>query len=478
MRCDLEARYGKRIADFTKAARAIPDFEDAETPPGERQFFLAEGVRLSPTVAPQLYHLAHTALHNLEIERQVEFYIYRTDRPDAFCSYDRERGIFSVCISPEYVNTLEESEMLDLLGHEIGHAVLDQVQNKFLLAWDLYLDLEDWEENMSYSVLNKQDRKSLQRAREALDLLDPAFLARCRRLARLQELSADRIGLLCSRDLGASLISHMKELTGGLSSRFVRYDAQAIINQLDEIDALDKNAIDLFDGTHPITAVRMKSLIVFEQSETYARFVRRDGFSHSGAEADAIVDDLLRRTERFPARETDRNLISAVSGGALYLLELPGATPDLYASIESGLYRLLEYSEIPGEWIRTEEGKARESAREAATALTASMNGEERQDVLRMAMELAQAVGRPGPHARVRMHELAATLALPDRVADTVIAELRRTKEPERRHGRRRGCRLPRTGHHPVHPNRTSRRRTSKDSGPTTRTFRQEFVDD
>lgn len=440
LRHELETQYAARITEFTKAAKAIDEFEDAETPPGERQFFLAEGIRMSALVAPRLYELADTALQHLGIDRSVEFYIYRTDRPDAFCSYDRDRGIFSVCVAPEYINILEELELLDLLGHEIGHAVLDHVQNKFLMAEDLWLDLEDWERHMSYSVLGKHEKRQLQKAREALDLLDHGFMARCRRLARLQELSADRIGLLCSRDLGASLVSHMKELTGGLSSKFVCYDAAAIINQLDELDSLDKHAIDLFDGTHPITAVRMKGLMIFEQSETYARAVGRHDFSHPTDECDAMVDELLRKTERFPSRPSDRTLISAVTAGALLLLEPSAPLEALQATFESGLYSLLEYSEIPTEWIHADAPAAAHVAREACGALAASMPVEEREDALRMALELAQKVGRPSPRSRQRVHLMAEYLALPQRAADAAIHELRRLPPMDRRHGGRRRC--------------------------------------
>lgn len=438
LRLELETQYASRIADFTQAAKAIDEFEDAETPPGERQFFLAEGIRMSARVAPRLYELADTALKHLSIDRAVEFYIYRTDRPDAFCSYDRDRGIFSVCVAPEYINILEELELLDLLGHEIGHAVLDHVQNKFLMAEDLWLDLEDWERGMSYSVLGKHEKRQLQKARDALDILDHGFMARCRRLARLQELSADRIGLLCSRDLGASLVSHMKELTGGLSHKFVRYDASAIINQLDELDALDKHAIDLFDGTHPITAVRMKSLMIFEQSEIYASTVGRTDFTHATDEADAQVDALLRKTERFPSRPRDRTLIAALTAGALMILEPAGAIEALHATMESGLYSLLEYSEIPTEWIHLDARRAAHVAREACGSLAGSMPVEEREDALRMALELAQKVGRPTPRSRSRVHAMADFLALPSRAADAALHEMRRLPVPDRRHGARR----------------------------------------
>lgn len=440
LRLEMEAGYAERIVAFTRAAKAIDEFEDAETPPGERQFFLAEGIRMSALVAPRLYELAHRALRHLGIDREVEFYIYRTDRPDAFCSYDRDRGIFSVCVAPEYINMLEELELLDLLGHEIGHAVLDHVQNKFLMAENLYLDLEDWEAGMSYSVLGKHEKRQLQKARDALELLDHGFKARCRRLTRLQELSADRIGLLCSRDLGASLVSHMKELTGGLSSKFVRYDAAAIINQLDELDALDRDAIDLFDGTHPITAVRMKSLMIFEQSETYAGVVGRTEFTHRAAEADDIVDALLRRTERFPSRPSDRTLIAAVTAGALMILSPAGALEAVHPTFESGLYSLLEYSEIPAEWIHVDAASADEVARDACASLTASMPVDEREDALRMALELAQKMGAPSPRSRTRVHRLADFLSLPARAADAAIHALRRLPHTDRRHAARRRC--------------------------------------
>lgn len=436
MRHELESIYSERIADFTRAATALEEFEDAENPPRERQFFLAEGIRLSAGVAPRLYALADTALRHLGIDRPVEFYIYRTDRPDAFCSYDRERAIFSVCVAPEYINMLEELELLDLLGHEIGHAVLDHVQNKFLMAEDLYLDIEDWEASMRHSVLGKHEKRQLQKARDTLAMLDHSFLARCRRLARLQELSADRIGLLCSRDLGATLVSHMKELTGGLSSKFICYDASAIINQLDELDALDRHAIDLFDGTHPITAVRMKSLMIFEQSETYARAIGRASFAHPGHEADAMVDDLLRRTERFPSKPSDRTLISAVTAGALLILE-PAGTDGLHAAFESGLYSLLEYSEIPSDWVVIDPRGASDLARESCASLVATMPESEREDALRMALQLAHKAGKPSPRSRGRVHQMATYLSLPSRAADKALQEAHRPPGTDRRNGRR-----------------------------------------
>lgn len=435
LRVELEQQYGRRIEQFVKTASRIAAFEGADTTPGERQFFLAEGVRLSPAVAPKLYDLAHQALGRLTIDRPVEFYIYRTDVPDAFCSYDRERGIFSVCVAPEYINTLDDLELLDLLGHEIGHAILDHVQNKFILAEDLLYDLQDWEADMHGRVLDRHEQRELETAAQALEILDPAFLARCRRLARLQELSADRVGLLCSRDVAASLVSHMKELTGGLSSKFINYDASAVLRQLDELDALDRDAIDLFDGTHPITAVRMRSLMLFAQSETYARFVGAETWTWSADDADRAVDDLLRQTERFPSRPSDRTLIEALSAGALWILAPPRGGRGLFESLESGLYRLLEYSEIPPDWIQCDRAAAQEVAVRACRALAESMTEREREDALRMALELARSAGHPASRHRVRALEMGAALRLPPTVVQSVLHQTSHPPLHGRRHG-------------------------------------------
>lgn len=443
LRSELHEQYGRRIDRFHRQVSEIDEFRDSETPPGERQFFLAEGVRLTPALAPVLYDLARRALRNLCINQNIEFYIYRTDFPDAFCSYDKELGLFSVCISPEYVNMLEEVEMLDLLGHEIGHAVLDHVHNRFLLTEDLYLDVDDWEQDLSRRVINRAETRKLEKARRALELLDPGYLARCRRLARLQELSADRIGLLCSRDLGASLTSHMKELTGGLSSKFIRYDAAGLVRQLDEIDALDLESRDLFDGTHPITAVRMKSLMVFAQSEKYAKFVGDDAWVYPGEEADQMVVDLLRASERFPSRPSDRKMIEALSRGALWL-HAPAQLDDrLCEALEGGLYVLLEYSEIPREWMPARGDDLAERLREACRQLTESMSPEERERVLRLAVELALELGPAPPSVRARSEQMCDWLGLPRLKAHACLHELRRTVpshqkgQSGRRHRRR-----------------------------------------
>lgn len=437
LRADMEAAYGERIERFTRAASRIAGFEDADTPPGERQYFLAEGVRLSAAIAPKLYEMAHRAMSHLRIDRPVEFYIYRTDVPDAFCSYDRERGIFSVCVAPEYINTLEDLELLDLLGHEIGHAMLDHVHNKFLMTEDLFYDLRDLEADLAGRVLEKHEKRELEWANEALDVLDGSFLARCRRLARLQELSADRVGLLCSRDLAASLTSHMKELTGGLSSKFINYDAAALLRQLDEIDALDRAAINVFDGTHPITAVRMKSLMLFAQSEGYARFVGHSEFAHGAAEVDQMVDDLLRQTERFPSRASDRHLIEALSAGAVHVLSPPRGGAPLAEALEAGLYRLLEYSEIPLQWIQVDRLKARDTCLSACATLAEVFTEKEREEALRMAVELAQDAGRPAARHRARAQEIGVGLRLPAATIQRVLHEMQRLPLPRRRHGTR-----------------------------------------
>jgi len=437
LRAELESIYGERIQRFLKSISKIEGFEGADTPPGERQFFLAEGVRLSAMVAPRLYELAHEALKHLRIDRPVEFYIYRTDVPDAFCSYDRDRGIFSVCVAPEYINILEDLELLDLLGHEIGHAVLDHVQNKFLLAEDMFYEVEAWERDMTSRVLDKQEQRELEVARDALELLDPAFLARCRRLARLQELSADRIGLLCSRDVAASLVSHMKELTGGLSSKFINYDAASILRQLDELDALDRDAIDLFDGTHPITAVRMKSLMLFAQSESYAAFAQRGDWTYATDETDRLVDDLLRQSERFPSRPSDRSLIQALSAGALHVLAPQRGGRALFESLESGLYRLLEYSEIPSDWVHTDRANAEAVSLEACRGLATVLSDQEREDALKMTIELAQEAGRPATRYRARTQQIGEALALPASTVQAVLHETSRLSLPRRRHGMR-----------------------------------------
>ncbi|MBH37297.1 MAG: hypothetical protein CMD89_05255 [Gammaproteobacteria bacterium] len=174
--------------------------------------------------SPIIYSSLKRVAKNLLIDHiQINLYVYGSSEINAKC-YNGYNGGYVVILSSALVTLLEGNELDFVIGHELGHLLFGHTKE------------------ISFS--------------------SPEGM----KLSRAKELSVDRIGLVATRDLDATLRAIVKTISG-LPSKFLNFNIAEFINQLRKFDV---DASDLLgQTTHPSFPIRARALLLFSQSDEY-----------------------------------------------------------------------------------------------------------------------------------------------------------------------------------------------------------------
>ncbi|MCP4983984.1 MAG: M48 family metalloprotease [Gammaproteobacteria bacterium] len=212
-------------------------------PMGTRRRLLGTSVRLSRFMAPDVHEMADECIEKLEIDIPHELYVYSSPQYNAAC-FKPEGGKLFVIFSSSLLEKFAGSELKFVIGHEFGHHVYNhhEIPIGYLLRGNqrphprLALDLFAWSRNA--------------------------------------EVSADRAGAFCARDMNGVARSLFK-LASGLGDKIIRFDLNEFLKQVDEMQVEDAEPgqgapkEDWF-STHPFSPLRVKALQLFHQSELMA----------------------------------------------------------------------------------------------------------------------------------------------------------------------------------------------------------------
>ena len=225
--------------DVVRVNKAIEKMEEAG-PMGTRRRLLGTSVRLTRSMAPDIHRMADECVETLGMNIPLELYVYSSPQFNAAC-FKPEDGQLFVMFSSSLLEAFEGSELKFVIGHEFGHHVYR------------HHDIP-----IGY-LLKGQQRPD---PRLALDLFA---------WSRNAEVSADRAGALCARDLDGVARALFK-LASGLSDKVIRFDLDEFLGQVDEMvqedDEPGKGAPreDWF-STHPFSPLRVHALKLFHESE-------------------------------------------------------------------------------------------------------------------------------------------------------------------------------------------------------------------
>lgn len=288
-----------RITDYLEAFEENRRQRDL----GVREHLIRDGIRLSERLSPRIYRVFRSLCDALEIPIEAEVFCLPSNEINAFAILDvREAGAYSLIgVTAQALERLEDNELKSILGHELGHFLFGNNRLEALVSLD--------KDNPSLTVL---------------PALGESLFLRWRKKA---EISADRVGLLASRDFRASATSLLKA-TFGLSERNLNLDIDALVDQVDEIKGRPELMEEAF-ASHPLLPIRLKALELFSRSEKAARA----GFPVAGKPLpDAVledgVDDLIKLTRRYPWRQVHQAIMRVVAFGGALLLGADGDVSD------------------------------------------------------------------------------------------------------------------------------------------------------
>jgi len=231
-------------------------------------------------MAPQAYAQAEAARRALGgFEGQLELY-QSAGRENAALHFVHSPILLE--IQGRMLSLLDADAGVALFGHELGH----------------YLAHGPWTE-LGATALTGQVL-----AEEGLLCDRDAAIAM--RLVVAREITADRFGLLASRDLGAALRLEMIAVTG-LSGEVLTWDTDAYLAQSRQLmeQTLDSNQSALAT-THPEHSLRAWALWLFSETDVYRSLSGRGSGTRTLPEVDELIERALGAPDldlRYDARD-------------------------------------------------------------------------------------------------------------------------------------------------------------------------------
>jgi Zn-dependent protease with chaperone function len=232
---------------------------------GFRLFFQADAVRVGPTQFPRLNALYTDVLTSLDWEVRPELFVSQTPFVNAG-AYGMDRPF--IVINSGALKLLDDDEMRNLLGHELGHVMSGHALYNTILFLIIYVSLN------FLPFLTSLVLAPIQYA-----LLE---------WSRKSELSADRAGLLAAQDPRASMRMFLKMAGGGDMKDM---DLDTFLEQAREYEetggAIDRifKILNTLPQSHPFNTLRAAELQRWVKSGEYEK-VLGGAYTRRGPEAE------------------------------------------------------------------------------------------------------------------------------------------------------------------------------------------------
>ena len=221
------------------------------------------GLKVSEDITPELYFRLKKVCKkfNLPIGK-VEAYVVSDPNINAWC-YRTGKNSCLIVFHSEIINLLTFDEIEFIIGHELGHFLLDH----------------------HFSIGRDEDKTN------------EDFM-----LQRAQEISADRIGLWACEDLDIAMQTVIKMISG-LNSSFLRFDVNAFLSQVKDRKITHKH---LEKSTHPSFVLRAEALMRFSASKNFLELHNKSGGSSLEGVDRLIKKDLQKYVSGYGRiRNTD-----------------------------------------------------------------------------------------------------------------------------------------------------------------------------
>lgn len=206
---------------------------------GVRRQLLNTSVRLSEAMAPDLHHTAAECRERLQLDIPLELYVFPSPSFNAAC-VKPEAGRLFIMFSSSILEAFSAAEIRFVMGHELGHHLFHH--------HDIPIGF----------VLRGEQRPS------------PKLALMLTSWSRYAEISADRAGAYCARDIEAVAHSLFK-LASGLSGGYAKFSLADFLKQVDEMqlerpDPGQGAPTEDWFLTHPFSPLRVKALALFDNS--------------------------------------------------------------------------------------------------------------------------------------------------------------------------------------------------------------------
>ncbi len=263
VRCAVETHVHELMwkdEDLLRRITAL-DEERKKARTQQRVRLMTDGYRVDEAITPKLHNLGRMLTRILRLGHPLDLFVRAGYEHQAFCLPSKKGNRLVMCLHSGLIASLSSQELLFVMGHEVGHALLTHGET-------LGIDFDN-------------------------PYFSPLEVLRIRALERAQEISCDRIGLLACQDVRVAS-SALFKVNCGLTDRWLSFDETAYSRHFDELSSMAE-FIDLADAseTHPIMPLRVKALIAFAKSELYAKAFGKSGWTLASDEMELHVDNML-----------------------------------------------------------------------------------------------------------------------------------------------------------------------------------------
>jgi len=254
---DLKVRQTlNRIRPVTLAVEAMVRFWQTV----EKSRMLGTSVRVSEKQFPHLHRLAVKCADTLQIPVPALYVSPNIGALNAHTLGTTDDAC--IVLNAALIDHMSEAELLDVIGHECGHIQNDHavyMTTLFLLT------------RVGSTLLRWGAR--------------PAVLA-LKSWARRAEITCDRAGLLCTRDLDVS-VGCLVKLALGSKKLYSEVNLDEYLKQMDE--ARGPGRFDEWGQSHPYLPKRIAALRLFAETTYYRSLSRPDESDAKGASQEAGI---------------------------------------------------------------------------------------------------------------------------------------------------------------------------------------------
>ncbi|MDC0048739.1 M48 family metallopeptidase [Verrucomicrobia bacterium] len=215
---------------------------------------LSTAIKIHKNLFPEISSRLDSACKKIHLEELPIGFIVSDNDANAYCVpwTGKSGDEFAIVLTSGLIKLLDPNELEFVIGHEIGH---------FIFRHFTYRKAEDQDSlGMRLASLNLQ---------------------------RSAEISADRVGLMTTKSVETAC-SAMLKTASGLGSPHMQQHLPTILEQFRELsDQYGGNADSIFDS-HPIFAIRIRSMLRFSTSGTFQKFP--EGLGESDSEETLALD--------------------------------------------------------------------------------------------------------------------------------------------------------------------------------------------
>jgi len=296
-RLDEAIRKDEKLTEHFKAAKSEVEHARAK----HRLSLMTQGYRVDEAITPKLSRLSTVLSRALRLVHPLDVFVWPSHEHNAYCLPSRKGNRLVMCLYSGLVSSLSSQELLFVMGHEVGHAILKHGET-LGIGFD----------NPHFS---------------------PLEVVKVRALERAHEISCDRFGLLACQDIRTASATLFK-IASGLSERWISFDETAYSRHFDELSSMSE-LIDIENAasTHPLTPLRVKALIAFAKSDGYASAFGRDGARLPAGEMEHTIDSMLSVLDpdvsEFEGRDEQEAANHFLIDGAILIIGADGVvSPD------------------------------------------------------------------------------------------------------------------------------------------------------